>query len=144
MPALLLSLALGQASISNVYASHEDPLRSCICGMHMEKVVQTLHLSQDQKDKIKDVIDKNKEAIKSDVQQMRHLRSQIRDLIISDDFTEDKVNSLIDKKKELVGTITKTKIMAKHQIFTLLDTRQKAQYKELMQKQDETYAEKHK
>lgn|SRR3990167_1528063 len=137
LPALLLSLALGQASISNVYAAADEPLRSCICGMHIEKIVQTFHLTPDQKNKIEELIEKNKANIKTDVEQMQGLRVQMRDLITSDNFDEDKVNALIDKKKELIGTIAKAKVMVKRQIYTLLNAQQKAEYKALVQKHEE-------
>ena len=135
--ALALSLILGQTAFAD--ATHEEKSsKSCGCD-HMKKMVESLKLDDKQQASLKAIKEQAKESEKANWQQMKDIRLQIDQMVQSDAMDESKLNDLINKKKDLFATMMKTKIMAKHQIYTILNTQQKTQYQQMMKQWEEQH-----
>lgn len=124
--ALSLSLILSQVAFAD----------SCN-GEKMKKMFQSLNLDSAQQEKIKAIKDQLRESQKSNWEQMKTIRSQIHDLIKSDKLDESKLDSLIAQKKELMATMMKTRIMAKNQIYNVLNAQQKTKFEQMMKEWEE-------
>lgn len=123
--AVALSLILGQVAFA-----HEG---SCGCnGERMKKMVETLNLDADQQAKLKSIKEQVKASVKSSKDQIKTVRDQIDQLVQSDKMDENKLNDLISQKKDLIANFMKAKLVAKHQIYTILNAQQKTKYQEMM------------
>ncbi|WED44503.1 Spy/CpxP family protein refolding chaperone [Legionella cardiaca] len=148
--ALVLSFVMGQAAFATATSqdsatstqttsstSSSDKASGCGCADRMHKMMSSLNLDATQQTKINAIKSQLKETLKSNWDQMKSIRSQIHELVTSDTMDDSKLNSLIDQKKELLAQMMKAKIKAKQQIYSLLNTQQKSQFKQMMQQWEE-------
>ncbi|WP_078767346.1 Spy/CpxP family protein refolding chaperone [Legionella maceachernii] len=107
--------------------------KSCGCKeAKFKQMINSLHLSSDQQAKINAIKEQAKTTMQANHQQIKALRSQLNQLVESDNMDESKLDSLINQKKELMASMIKTKMMAKHQMYAVLNTQQKAQFQQMM------------
>ena len=139
--ALALSLLFGQTAFAN--SSEEKSGKSCGCGDNMKRLVESLKLDDKQQASLKAIKEQTKESEKANWQQMKDVRLQIDQLVQSDKMDENKLNELINKRAELFAAMIKTKVMAKHQIYTLLNAQQKTQYQQMMKQWEDKQMSKH-
>ncbi|MCA0402852.1 MAG: Spy/CpxP family protein refolding chaperone [Proteobacteria bacterium] len=125
------SLAMGQALADT---PSTDSQSSCGCGGHMKKMVETLKLDDSQQAKIKSIKEQMKASQQANREQMKSIRMQMNQLVQAPNVDEAKLDSLINQKKELMGQMMKARVMAKNQIFNLLNPQQKTQYQDMMKK----------
>lgn len=130
LPAFLLSLTVHQTAFSHV-TSRENAYSNC-----MHNVIEKVVLTADQRSQIKAIKEKSKAEKAKSVQDLRDIRTQMRPLVNSDSMDEKKLDALINQKKEIIAHIMKTKMMAKHQIYMVLDPSQKTMFHELAAKCD--------
>ncbi|KTC65976.1 envelope stress induced periplasmic protein (plasmid) [Legionella adelaidensis] len=102
----------------------------CHC---MGQMMQELNLTPDQQKQIQQIKDQMKSQMQSNREQMQSLRTQMQTLIKSDKIDEAKLDSLVNQKKELMGTMMKAKIKMKNQIYNLLDAQQKTKFASMME-----------
>ncbi|WP_028389524.1 Spy/CpxP family protein refolding chaperone [Legionella fairfieldensis] len=134
--AFAFSLILSQLTFAETAApatAATQQSTSCGCnGDKMKHMIDSLKLDEAQQTKLQTIKEQTKATIKANWQQMKALRSQMNQLIQSDTIDQTKLDSLINQKKELVGNMIKVKIMAKHQIYNLLNAQQKTQYQQMI------------
>ncbi|KTC86525.1 Spy/CpxP family protein refolding chaperone [Legionella brunensis] len=145
--ALVLSFIVGQTVFAatasqDVLSSSTSPTMSdkapgCGCGVRMKEMMSSLNLDATQQSKIKAIKDQLKQSQKANWEQMKSIRSQIHELVTADTLDKSKLDSLIDKKKELLGQMMKAKITAKQEIYSVLNTNQKTQFKQMMKQWEE-------
>jgi protein CpxP len=123
--AVSFSLILGQAAFAE--GNH------CQDGM-MKKMMEHFKLDDAQKAKAKPIIEQMKSTMQANRSQMKDLRMQINQQIMSDNMDQATVDSLIDKKTKLMGDMMKTRMSIKHQIYTLLNPQQKVAYQAMVKK----------
>lgn len=123
--AVSFSLALGQSAFAHNMR--------CGDGM-MKKMIEHFKLDDAQKAKVKPVLEQMKATIQSNWDQMRDLRMQLNQQVMSDNMDQAAVDSIIDKKTKLMGDMTRTRMSVKHQIYTMLNPQQKAAYQAIVKK----------
>jgi len=96
------------------------------CGNEMHKMMESLNLDKDQKAKMQPVVEQFKSTMKANWSQMKDIRSQIKKQVQSDNMDKATVDGLIDKQTKLMGDMMRARIMAKHEMFTVLNAQQKA------------------
>jgi Spy/CpxP family protein refolding chaperone len=130
--AVTFSLLLGQS----VFACHSP------CGEKMDKMIESLKLDDAQKAKIEPVIDQMKSNMKNNWMQIKELHMQINQQVQSDMMDQTVVDGLIDKETKMMGDMMKTKVMLKHQIFTVLNPEQKMTFQNMVKQWEEKWADK--
>lgn len=115
--------------------------KSCPC-MDVQKLEKELNLTSEQKNKIMEIRKQAKEQMKGKWEEMKNLYKQKKELVRSEKMDEAKLDELINQKKEIIATMMKTKIMTKHQIYNVLDAKQKEQYAAMMDKWEHKKMEK--
>lgn len=95
------------------------------CRLGLNKLVQMINLDSAQKEKIKPILDQLKSTISGARSQMHGLGEQITQQVDSTDMNQGTLDSLISQKVKLIGEMIKAKLMAKHQIFGILNPQQR-------------------
>ncbi|MGB6977470.1 MAG: Spy/CpxP family protein refolding chaperone [Gammaproteobacteria bacterium] len=108
-----------------------------VCRESLNKMVQSLNLDATQKEKIRPILDQLKSTIKMNVSQMDGLESQVMEQVNSTSMDQEKVNSLVNQKTKMIGDMMKAKIMAKHQVFAILNPEQKGKLQDMMKRAEE-------
>ncbi|MCX7115315.1 MAG: Spy/CpxP family protein refolding chaperone [Gammaproteobacteria bacterium] len=121
LPALVLSLSFSQAAFS-----HESHQTGCPYDHCVRAAVKSVHLTKDQQTKVDAMKAEMKASLHGKWSEMKELHAQAKVLIRSEKMDEAKLDTLINQKKELMGSIMKTKIMMKHHMYNVLDAKQKA------------------
>lgn len=114
------------------------------CRDSMEKMVGSLQLDKDQKEKIKPVLAQLKATLHDKAAQMKDLGNQIKAQEKSDTMDQSVVNGLVDKKAALIGDLMKAKVQAKHQIMGMLNPQQKQMIQNKMEKMEKRIAARYK
>lgn len=99
--------------------------------MCMQGMMQKLALTADQKMKIKEIRAKERKEMEGNMREMQTLRHDMRRQVESDKMDEAKLTALIHQRKELMASMMKLKMMAKHEIYNVLDAKQKAEYTQM-------------
>ena len=131
----LLAFIFGQTSFadssistnqtdSSAYQSHKG----------FDKMATELNLTDDQKVKIQAMKQQAHSNLKANFTQLKALRGQISALISSDKMDETKLDNLISQRSAIKNTMLKNRIMMQHQIYILLNDKQKVQYLDLKKK----------
>lgn len=123
--AVCFSFTLGQTAFAEDVNCHE--------GM-MKKMMEHFKLDDAQKAKAKPMLEQMKSTMQANRSQMRDLRMQINQQVMSDNMDQATVNGLIDKKTKLMNDMMKARMSVKHQIYTLLNPQQKTAYQAMMKK----------
>lgn len=131
--ALTFSMILGQTALAD----------SDKCGDKLHKMVENLHLDKDQQAKLQPIVDQFKATVKDNWTQMRDIRKQISEQVLSDKMDQATVDGLIDKKTQLMGNIIKARVSAMNQISTILKPEQKTKLHDTMKKWEEKMAAKY-
>jgi periplasmic protein CpxP/Spy len=132
--ALAFSFVLSQSSFAD--SSH--------CKHNLKNMVESLKLDDQQKAKIKPIMDQLKTTMQNNASQMGNLRTQINQQVTAPTMDQNAVNGLVDQKTKIIGDIMKAKITAKNQIYGILNDQQKAQLADQMKKMEEKMAAKYK
>lgn len=117
---------------------------SADCGHGLKAMIESLKIDDAQKAKIKPVLEQLKSTMKDSGAQMMDLSKQINQQAMSANMDQSAVDSMIDKKAKMIGDMMKAKIMAKNQIFAVLNDQQKAQLQTMMKALEEKMVAKYK
>lgn len=134
--ALALSLCVGPMTV--VCADHAK----CFMGAHFAKAVSKLDLTADQKTKIKAIHDKAKEDLAPLHKQMMVTHQQVEELFKSSKMDDSKFDSLINDKKEIIGSIIKIKMNERRDISNVLTEQQKQKLATTLQQREAKHKEK--
>ncbi len=96
------------------------------------QMAEKLDLTAEQKTKIQAISDKAREDMKPKFDEMRSIRMQLNEQAAAKEVDEAKIDKLIDQKKELLGSIMKTRVMVRHDIDMVLTDAQKAKMNKMM------------
>ncbi|MGL5741717.1 MAG: Spy/CpxP family protein refolding chaperone [Legionella sp.] len=129
LSAIALVFTLAQPS----FACSGDT-KQCNAHHRFDKLAKELDLSADQKAKINAYRDKAKATFKEYYTQFRALRSQINTIVKADTIDQAKLDSLIEKVNKIRGPMLKSRIIMQHQMYALLNEKQKAKFLELKKK----------
>ncbi len=132
LPALVASLVFSQAAFSHE-GGKWSALRTC-----MHNAVERLNLTPDQKSKIKAIKDHAKTGMVDTHKELHALRVKMRPLVDTDTLDEAKLDALIHQKKEIIARVMKNKMMVKHEMYNVLDAKQKVMFNEMAAKCDMT------
>jgi len=94
----------------------------------MENMVQKLDLTADQKEKMMTMKKQAKAEMKAKHDEMHAIHKEMGPLVETDKMDEAKLDALIQQEKEVVASMTKNKMMLKHQFYGVLDAKQKAMF----------------
>ncbi|KTD53119.1 envelope stress induced periplasmic protein [Legionella santicrucis] len=128
LSAITLIITLGQPSFAC-----SDP-KHCNAHHRSDKLAKELDLTSEQQAKLQTYKEKAQANFKTNYAKLRTLRTQINSLIQSDKIDEAKLDSLIEQVSQIRGSMLKNKVMMQHQMFTILDAKQKAKFLELKKK----------
>ena len=103
-------------------------------GERLEKAVEKLDLSAEQKEKIKVVREKSKADIRSKFEELHTLQHQKNEILAEPNLNEKKLDGVIHQEKEVLGSMLKIRAMERHEISGVLTVKQKAEFSEMMQK----------
>ena len=126
LPILVLSLSFSQATFAN---SERHSQHVC-----MHNIFEELNLTPDQKAKMKVIKHHAKAPLKVKWQEKKAVDKQLKAMVHAKNVDEAKLNTLINQKKEIIGSIVKIKFMVGHQVYNLLDAKQKEMFKAKMSK----------
>ncbi len=114
------------------------------CPHRMHHLMTALKLDKAQQAKVEVIQTQLEQQEKTTWEQMSALRTQIREMVASDNMDESKLDSLISQKKELLASMMKAKLMAKNQIYNVLTASQKVKFQAMMKKMEEKMIMKYK
>lgn len=126
---ILLALIIGQPSFACIGDS-----KHCNSHHRLDMLAQELNLTTEQKAKLKAYKEKARASLKENYGQLRLLRNQINSLVKADKLDEAKLDTLIEKVNKIRGAMLKSKILMQHEMFSLLNDKQKAKFLELKEK----------
>ena len=106
------------------------------CGDRLKEMVKTLKLDNGQQAKIQVTQDLLRAHMKPHWEKMKSLHEQINQQIQSENMDETKLGDLINAKAQLIGKVMKEKSMAQHQIYLVLNPKQRTQYQQMTKKWD--------
>lgn len=132
IPAMVMSLALSPAAFA---MDHKDGGEQCGC-QKARMWDKKLDLTDEQKAKIKDIKKQSKEQMQQQYEKLKSVSSQLQQLVTSDKWSEEKLNELIAQKAQIMADKMKIKYNMKHQIYSLLNEKQKQTYSNMMKKWD--------
>ncbi|KTD06587.1 envelope stress induced periplasmic protein [Legionella gratiana] len=129
LSAIALIITLGQPS----FACSGDS-KHCNSHHRSDKLAKELNLTPEQQAKLQTYKEKAQATFKTNYAQLRSLRTQINTLVQADKMDEAKLDSLIEQVNKIRGAMLKSRIMIQHQMFALLNAKQKAKFLELKKK----------
>lgn len=99
---------------------------------------ENLNLTEEQEAEINKINQKNKEERRenhrSNMRAMFSMHKDIKDVSLSDDFSEEKVNSIVDKYSSEIKNNIVEQAKIENEIYNVLTPEQKVTYKENIQK----------
>ena len=119
LPVLVLSLAFSQST----FAHHQDQTHSC-----MKMIFENIKLTPEQQTKIQALKEQTRMNLKDKWQEMHALHDKMKPLIQSENFDEAKVDAVINEKTTIIGSVMKANAMTRHQIYMLLDAKQRTAF----------------
>lgn len=134
LPAIALFLMLGQPALA---CSTEKADAPCHCSNKMKQISSKLSLSDAQKIQVKTIRTKAHTRAKANYTELKNIKAQINTLIRTNKMDETKLDALIAQRSKLQAAMLKNHIMMQHQIYSLLNDKQKAQF-DAIKKQQET------
>ena len=109
---------------------------------HMDKVMEKLNLSKEQKAKIKVIRSKARAEMAPEFKKLHALRHEKNQLVLEPKMNERKLDTIIHQEKEAWGAVMKIRAMERHDISMELTPKQKETLKEMTQKWEKKREEK--
>jgi len=103
------------------------------------KMLRKLDLTEEQQDKVFELMHKQKPAMRDKMKEMREGRKAIREAVMSDTYDAKQVNQLADKQGRMVAEMIKMRTSNFNQIYTLLTPEQKIKAKEMRGKFEQRF-----
>lgn len=122
--------------------AYQDNQSMWWCGEGMKHIVDSLKLESAQQAKVKAIMEELRSKIKPIKAQMKNACEQVMQETFSEKMDQSKLDSAINAKLQLIGAMMKARIMAKHQIYGVLNAEQKMKYKEMVKQRAENMSKK--
>lgn len=103
------------------------------------KMLRKLNLTEEQSDKVFELMHEQKPAMRDKMKEMREGRKAIREAVMSDTYNAKQVNQLADKQGKLVAEMIKMRTRNFNQIYSLLTPEQKVKAKEMRGKFEQRF-----
>ncbi|MFW2374829.1 MAG: Spy/CpxP family protein refolding chaperone [Gammaproteobacteria bacterium] len=100
-------------------------------GNKMMHVVEKLDLSKEQRTSIWKIMDKQKDTMRANREEMYSIRTALRDAAGSENYDEDKVRELANKKASMMSNMIVQRTQSMNQIQKLLTQEQQDKFNEL-------------
>lgn len=133
LPAIALSFMLGQPTQACPTKKADTP---CHCSSKMKHISDNLSLSDAQKIQVKTIRKEAHTRAKANHKELKNIKAQINVLIKSNKMDEAKLDALISQRATLLAAMLKNHIMMQHQIYGLLNDKQKTQFDALKKQQE--------
>lgn len=134
--ALCIALVVNQSASAHMNTEAGSD-KHCNCAMNIGSMVDKLNLTPEQQIKIKAIRMQTRQLIQSKKGELQSIRMQSHALVQSDNMDESKLNALVEQRNAIAGTLMKARIIAKNQIYNLLNPEQKAKFDEMFASQKE-------
>lgn len=105
--------------------SHTVLADSWGCGEGLKHMLSNMNLTDEQKAKIKPIMDQLKSGMRENWSQVNGLDNQIKQQVNSDKMDVNALNSLVDQKTKLIGNAMKARLIAQNQIMAILTADQR-------------------
>jgi Spy/CpxP family protein refolding chaperone len=126
-----------------IFADEHDKSYSCPkMAMMMDKLKSELNLTEEQQQKIEMFKKQMMDQIEANKAKLKSIRDQMHELVRAPQLDQTKLDTLVNEKKEILGTMMKNKITMKHQIYNMLTEEQKKKWDEMMQKWESKHDDK--
>lgn len=136
-PLRLLSVFVISASLSFFAFAAESPSgtvpENCVC-KHMSHLAKRLNLDEKQLQQIKEIKAKARASMKMTREQLKSLRIQINNLIMSKTVDTEQLDRLVNQKLILLSQLIKSQVMTRNQIYNSLTPNQQLQFQEMLKK----------
>lgn len=132
--ALVFSMGMSQSVLAD----------STSCGEGLKSMLQSLNLTDAQKEKIKPMVEQQKTAMKDLHTQLHDVDTQIDKQLSTTPVDQSALEGLVDKKGQLIGSMIKSKLMIRAQMFTILTAEQKAKLQQMFKQVEDKMAAKFK
>lgn len=109
----------------------------CMHGHMMHGMIEKLDLTKEQKDKIKDIMDKSRSAVKNKRDEMHDIRMSINEAYANDSMTKDKIDEFVKKEEKIVGAMLKMRMMDRLEISKVLTKEQREKLNVMAKKHTE-------
>lgn len=106
------------------------------------RVFEGLDLTQDQKDKIKDLIKDGVETQKDAFKDGMKYNKELRELSASDDYSKDKAQNIAEDGAKVLSKAAVDRSEVDNKIYNVLTAEQKVKYKDNLQKREDAFKEK--
>lgn len=103
------------------------------------KMLRKLDLTEEQQDKVFELMHKQKPAMRDKMKEMRQARLAIHDAVMSDAYDAKQINQLADKQGKMVAEMIKVRTNNFNQIYSLLTPEQKIKAKEMRGKFEQRF-----
>lgn len=103
------------------------------------KMLRKLDLTEEQQDKVFELMHKQKPAMRDKMKEMRQARQAIHDAVMSEAYDAKQINQLADKQGKMVAEMIKMRTNNFNQIYSLLTPEQKIKAKELRGKFEQRF-----
>ena len=131
--AFTFSVALCQPIYADQYKGESAQHASCPCN---KMWIKKLDLNDEQQAKIKAIRAQARAVHVMKKDELMTINNQIQELIKLNELDESKLDILINQKKEIMGTLMKSRAMTKHQMYNVLTPAQKAKYEDLIKQEE--------
>ena len=142
LSALTIALSLSQSVMACGDKGCSKHMKNHHSESRMDKVVEKLDLSTEQKAKIKVIRTKARADMAPEFKKLHALRHEKNQLVAEPKMNEHKLDKIIHQEKEAWGAIMKIRAMERHDISMELTPKQKEKMKEMTRKWEEKHAEK--
>ena len=133
LSALVLSMSMSQVTLACSEHMHHHS------GERLVKMAEKLDLNAEQKAKIKAIGEKAHQAVKPAYEELHALRHQSNELLAAEKLDERQLERVIDKEKDVVGTMLKIKAMERRDISSVLTVKQKEKFEAMLQQHEKKY-----
>jgi protein CpxP len=123
--------------VSSLMMSQMVLADSSMCRESLSQMVQSVNPDAAQKAKIDPILEQLKSTLKANGSQMEALEPQITEQVNAPNIDQEKFNKLVEHQTNLIGDVMKAKIMAKNQIFSILNPEQKGKLQDMIKKSNE-------
>lgn len=113
------------------------------CGENLKALIQTLNLTPVQKEQVEPILVNLSSIVKTKAADLDVIDQKIDKQVYSGTI-DDSITLEVDNKTQLIGDIIKAKLMAKKQLFALLDDKQKTLLQQKMKQLQDKFTAKYK
>lgn len=113
-------------------------------GWDMHAILRKLDLSEEQREQVNSIFKESKPQLREHSAELRDVSKQIHGLALSDNYDEEQVSDLADRKGDIMAEMVKLKTARMAEVYALLTPEQKEELADLRQKKKEKREQKSK